>query len=50
MAPRPLLAVLAAALAVALPGCGGDDVRDQVQAQVDRTREQVEKRIAKAEQ
>ena len=49
MAPRPLLAVLAAALAVALPGCGGDDVRDQVQAQVDRTREQVEKRIAKAE-
>jgi uncharacterized protein len=49
MAPRLLLAVLAAALAVALPGCGGDDVRDQVQAQVDKTRAQVEKRIAKAE-
>jgi uncharacterized protein len=49
MTPRLLLAALAAMLAVALPGCGGDEVRDQVRDQVDRTRAQVERRIAKAE-
>src|SRR5215212_9483307 len=48
MTPRLVLA-FAAVLAVALPGCGGDEVRDQVRDQVDRTRAQVEKRIAKAE-
>ena len=45
MASRLFLAALAAALALALPGCGGDDVRDRVE----RTREQVERRIARAE-
>src|SRR4051812_33939948 len=48
MASRLLLALLTA-FAMALPGCGGDDVRDRVQEQVDKTRAQVEQRIAKAE-
>ena len=45
MVSRLFLAALAAALALALSGCGGDDVRDRVE----RTREQVERRIARAE-
>ena len=45
MASRLFLAALAAALALALSGCGGDDVRDRVE----RTRERVERRIARAE-
>jgi uncharacterized protein len=45
MTRRLLLAAFAATLAVALPGCGGDDVRDQVE----KTRDQVERRITRAE-
>ena len=45
MAPRLLLAALAAVLAVALSGCGSEDVRDQVE----QTRAQVEKRVANAQ-
>ncbi len=45
MAPRVILVALAAVLAVALPGCGGEDVRDQVE----QTRKEVERRIARAE-
>jgi uncharacterized protein len=45
MTRRLLLAAFAATLAVALSGCGGDDVRDQVE----KTRDQVERRITRAE-
>lgn len=45
MRPRLLLAAFAAALLLALTGCGGDEVRDRVE----RTRDQVEQRIARAE-
>jgi predicted metalloprotease len=45
VAPRLLLAALAALILLVLPGCGSDDVRDQV----DRTRKQVEQRITRAE-
>jgi uncharacterized protein len=45
MTRRLLLAAFAATLAAALPGCGGDDVRDQVE----KTRDQVERRITRAE-
>ena len=45
MTPRLVLLVLATVLAVALPGCGSDEVRDQVE----QTRKQVEQRIERAE-
>jgi predicted metalloprotease len=45
VAPRLLLAALAVGLVLLLPGCGSDDVRDQVE----KTRKQVEQRITRAE-
>jgi uncharacterized protein len=42
---RPTVLAFAATLALALSGCGSDDVREQV----DKTRKQVERRIARAE-